>query len=383
MSSLSNTASLGSNGVRESPLRKLQAFGQSPWLDFIQRSLLESGRLARMIVNGWGLKGVTSNPSIFEKSIVESQEYDREIERLAKQGYTAVPIYEALAIADVRLAADLFRPIYNATNGVDGYVSLEVSPHFARDARRTVAEARRLWSAVDRPNAMIKVPGTREGLVAIRQLLADGINVNVTLLFSVSRYREVARTYLAALEDALDARRPIDRIASVASFFLSRIDTAVDRELDRLAEHGQAAAPALRGEAAVASARLAYRAFEDLIGSKRFREVAEQGARPQRLLWASTGTKNPAYSDVKYVEPLIGPQTVNTMPLATLEAYHDHGDPAARLAGHGPEAERVLQELVEVGVDVETTTDRLLEDGIDKFVRPYDALLQAIEQRRH
>jgi transaldolase len=383
MSSLSNTASLGSNGVRESPLRKLQTFGQSPWLDFIQRSLLESGRLARMIVNGWGLKGVTSNPSIFEKSIVESQEYDREIERLAKQGYTAVPIYEALAIADVRLAADLFRPIYNATNGVDGYVSLEVSPHFARDARRTVAEARRLWSAVDRPNAMIKVPGTREGLVAIRQLLADGINVNVTLLFSVSRYREVARTYLAALEDALDARRPIDRIASVASFFLSRIDTAVDRELDRLAEHGQAAAPALRGEAAVASARLAYRAFEDLIGSKRFREVAEQGARPQRLLWASTGTKNPAYSDVKYVEPLIGPQTVNTMPLATLEAYHDHGDPAARLAGHGPEAERVLQELVEVGVDVETTTDRLLEDGIDKFVRPYDALLQAIEQRRH
>ena len=383
MSSLSNTASLGSNGVRESPLRKLQTFGQSPWLDFIQRSLLESGRLARMIVNGWGLKGVTSNPSIFEKSIVESQEYDREIERLAKQGYTAVPIYEALAIADVRLAADLLRPVYDATNRVDGYVSFEVSPHFARDARRTVAEARRLWSAVDRPNAMIKVPGTREGLVAIRQLLADGININVTLLFSVSRYREVAGTYLAALEDALDARRPIDGIASVASFFLSRIDTAVDRELDRLAEHGQAAAPALRGEAAVASARLAYRAFEDLIGSKRFRELAEQGARPQRLLWASTGTKNPAYSDVKYVEPLIGPQTVNTMPLATLEAYHDHGNPAARLAGHGPEAERVLRELVEAGVDVETTTDRLLEDGIDRFVRPYDALLQALEQRRH
>jgi transaldolase len=247
MSSLSNTASTGSNSVRESPLRRLQAFGQSPWLDFIQRGLLESGRLAQMIADGWGLKGVTSNPAIFEKSIVETQEYDREIERLRDRG-TAVPIYEALAIADVRLAADLFRPIYDATNGVDGYVSLEVSPHFARDARYTIAEARRLWSAVDRPNAMIKVPATSEGLVAIRQLLAGGINVNVTLLFSVSRYREVAGTYLAALEDALDARRPIERIASVASFFVSRIDTAVDRELDRLAERGQAAAPALRAK---------------------------------------------------------------------------------------------------------------------------------------
>jgi transaldolase len=383
MSSLSNTASTGSNSVRESPLRRLQAFGQSPWLDFLQRGLLESGRLAQMIADGWGLKGVTSNPAIFEKSIIETQEYDREIERLARRGYTAVPIYEALAIADVRLAADLFRPIYDATNGVDGYVSLEVSPHVAHDARHTIAEARRLWSAVDRPNAMIKVPATSEGLAATRQLLAGGINVNVTLLFSVPRYREVAGTYLTALEDALDARRPIDRIASVASFFVSRIDTAVDRELDRLAERGQAAAPALRGEAAVASARLAYRAFEDLIGSKRFRELAKRGARPQRLLWASTGTKDPAYGDVKYVEPLIGPQTVNTMPLATLEAYHDHGDPAARLAGHGPEAERVLRGLAELGVEIERTAERLLEDGIDGFVRPYDALLRALERRRH
>lgn len=366
--------------MTDSPLRRLPALGQSPWLDFIQRGLVESGELAQRIER-WGLRGVTSNPAIFEQAIAKTSDYDTEIERLTALGRNAVEIYEALALADVRAAADLFLPLYRESSGTDGFVSLEVSPLLARDTAGTIAEARRLWAALDRPNAMIKVPGTTEGLGAIRALLIDGINVNVTLLFSIARYREVFQTYLDAVEVVAKAGRSVVNIASVASFFLSRIDTAVDAELARV-NGGAKDVAALRGTAAVASARLAYRAFEEIWAGDRARRLAALGARPQRLLWASTGTKDPSYSDTKYVEPLIGPHTVNTLPLATLEAYDDHGRPSSSLPGTGAEGARALAKLAAVGIDVERVADELLEQGIVKFVEPYQRLLDSIERRR-
>lgn len=366
--------------MTDSPLRRLPDFGQSPWLDFIQRRLIESGELARLIER-WGLRGVTSNPTIFEQAIAQTSDYDAEIAHLAVLGRNAVEIYEALALADVRAAADLFLPLYRDSNGADGFVSLEVSPLHARDTVGTIVEGRRLWAALARPNAMIKVPGTAEGLAAIRALLADGVNVNVTLLFSIARYCEVFETYLDAVEAVAAAGRPVERIASVASFFLSRIDTAVDAELARGSIAGKDVAP-LRGMAAVASARIAYRVFEEIWAGDRARRLAALGARPQRLLWASTGTKDPSYSDTKYVEPLIGPHTVNTLPLATLEAYDDHGRPSSRLPGTGAEGARALAALAAVGIDVERVADDLLEQGIAKFVEPYERLLDAIERRR-
>ena len=365
-----------------SPVKRLLDHGQSAWLDFIERKLLASGELARMI-DEWGVRGMTSNPSIFEKAIAQTDQYARDIAKLAAEGVAAERIYETVALADVRAAADVFRPVYAASQGADGFVSLEVSPHLAADADGTVAEARRLWAALDRPNAMIKVPGTPAGLVAIRRLIGAGINVNVTLLFSVARYREVADAYAAGLEDAVAAGLPLERIASVASFFLSRIDTAVDRELDRLVHSGGARAneaARLRGTAAIASARLAYAAYEESIGTRRWRTLATRGARVQRLLWASTSAKDPAYSDVKYVEPLIGPDTVNTLPLETLRAYHDHGDPALRLPGHRAEAERDVAALAALSIDLDTVAGRLLEEGIVKFMEPYDALLAAVQR---
>ena len=370
--------------MTDSRLKRLLEIGQSPWLDFIQRGLLESGEVARMIEQ-WGVSGMTSNPVIFNKAIAETHDYDADIARLAAGGRNAVQIYESLAFDDVRRAADLFRPVYDQTGGADGFVSLEVSPHLASDAARTVTEARRLWSALDRPNVMIKVPATPEGLVAVRQLLAEGINVNVTLLFAVSRYQQVLDTYLAGLENALEANRPIERIASVASFFLSRIDTLIDRELDSLAQRDtahQSEATALRGEVAIASAHCAYVFLQEALASKRFQRLAAQGARAQRLLWASTGTKDPAYSDIKYVEPLVGPHTVNTMPLETLRAYNDHGEPADRLGARAQDAKQVLRRLADLGVDLDRATAQLLSEGIDKFVEPYDALLRKLEAAR-
>jgi len=367
-----------------SPVKRLLELGQSPWLDFIRRSLVETGELVRMI-DEWGVRGVTSNPVIFEKAIAHTDDYRAEVARLARAGQSAQQIYEALAIEDVRAAAKLLEPVYEASGGADGFVSLEVSPHLARDAAATIAEAKRLWSALDRANVMIKVPGTHEGLTAIRSLLADGINVNVTLLFSIERYRDVLEAYGRGLEAALAAGRRIDRIASVASFFLSRIDTLIDAKLDALAAANAARkqeAVRLRGAVAVASARLAYAVFEEGIASERFRRLRANGAHVQRLLWASTGTKDPVYSPVKYVEPLIGADTVNTMPLETLEAYHEHGQPSARLSGHADEARDVLAALAGLGVDLDAATARLLDEGIEKFVRPYDALLGAIDSAR-
>jgi transaldolase len=370
--------------MNKSPLTQLPGFGQSPWLDFIQRGLLESGELGRMIER-WGLRGITSNPAIFEQAISQTHDYDGDIARLAKLGKNAVEIYETLTLADVRAAADLFLPVFEESRGTDGFVSLEVSPHLARDADGTTAEARRLWTALDRPNVMIKVPGTPAGLAAIRALLSEGINVNVTLLFSVARYREVLDAYVDGLEAADTAGRPVESIASVASFFLSRIDTAVDEALEPIAVAGGAqgaAAKELLGEAAIASARSAYHDYERHTSSGRWRALAARGAQPQRLLWASTGTKNPRYSDTKYVEPLIGPHTVNTLPLATLEAYHEHGRPAQRLAGTGEAARQTLDTLARLGVDLNRVTADLLEQGIRKFVEPYDRLLESIDAQR-
>lgn len=367
-----------------SPVKRLLEFGQSPWLDFIRRSLLTTGELQRMI-DKWGLRGITSNPVIFENAIAHTDDYQAEITRLARAGQSAEQIYEALVTEDVRTAADLFEPVYRASGGTDGFVSLEVSPRLARDASATIAEARRLWSLLDRPNVMVKVPGTTEGLIAIRSLVADGVNVNVTLLFSIERYREVLRAHRDGLEAALAAGRDIDRIASVASFFLSRIDTRIDAELDALAAADKTQAKGamqLRGAVAIACARLAYGVYEQEIAEAPFRRLRAKGAQPQRLLWASTGTKDPAYSPTKYVEPLVGPDTVNTMPLGTLEAYHEFGQPANSLSGHAGESRDVLAALTRFGVDLEAAADRLLDEGIEKFVRPYESLLREIESAR-
>jgi len=356
------------------PLLHLQQFGQSVWLDYIRRELIEDGGLERLIRED-GLGGVTSNPAIFEKAITNGQEYQAPIRELARLGLTASALYEALAIEDVARAADLFRPLYEKTQGGDGYVSIEVSPHLARDTAATIAEAQRLWAALGRPNVMIKVPATCEGLPAIRTLIAAGVNVNVTLLFSVARYREVCEAWMAGLEGRAQAGMPLGRVASVASFFLSRIDTLVDKRLDEL---GGGEAQALRGQAAVASARLAYQAYQSIGAEARWQALARQGARAQRLLWASTGTKDPAYSDLMYVEPLIGRETVNTLTPETLAAYRDHGDPAARIED-GIEAARSLPlALRTLGIDLDEIARQLEEEGLRKFVEPYDKLLATL-----
>lgn len=367
-----------------SPVKALLEFGQSPWLDFIQRGLLTGGELERMIAD-WGLRGLTSNPVIFEKAIAHTEEYDGDIEALAREGSSAEEIYETLAVQDVQQAADLLLPVYEDSDRADGFASLEVSPHKANDADATVAEAKRLWAALGRRNVMIKVPATTEGLVALRALLPEGINVNVTLLFSVDRYREVLQVHLEGVEEAIAAGKDPGRIASVASFFLSRVDTLIDARLDKLAADDKARskeAAALRGELAIASARQAYAVFEEFIATPRFRKVSKAGARPQRLLWASTGTKDPAYSDVKYVEALIGPLTVNTMPLETIKAYDDHGKPGLRLTGHADDAAAKLDQLGSLGIDIHEVTDELLRQGIEKFVKPYDSLVDSLETAR-
>jgi transaldolase len=368
--------------TRDNPLLELQRLGQSIWIDFIRRGMIGSGELARLIEDG--VRGVTSNPSIFEKAIDGSHEYDRDIEELALRDCSPPEIYEALAVEDVRMAADRLRPHYDRLKGRDGFVSLEVSPLLAHDAERTVAEARRLWAAVDRPNVFIKVPATREGLEAIRRLLGEGVNVNVTLLFGLPRYREVTEAYLGGLETLASRGKPLERVDSVASFFLSRIDVLLDPMLEEKARAGgpgAKTASALLGRLAVASAKVAYRMYRRIFASDRFRKLAARGARPQRLLWASTSTKNPAYSDVKYVEPLIGPDTINTLPLETLRAYRDHGQPASRLQEGAEEALLALRSLPKLGLSLAQLTQRLEEEGVAKFTEAYRKLLRTIEAR--
>jgi transaldolase len=363
--------------TRPNPLCRLREYGQSVWLDYIERGFVRRGDLAKAVREDC-VAGVTSNPAIFHKAITEYQQYDSDITTLARAGRSIPEIYDEIVVADIQAAADVLRSVYDETKGADGFVSLEVSPHLARDAQRTIEDGLRLHRLVDRPNLMIKVPGTVEGLQAIRRLTAEGISVNVTLLFSVERYTAVADAYMEGLEQRLTEKQSIDGIASVASFFLSRIDTLVDKRLDAI---GAEAATALKGEAAIASAQLAYRRYESIIGSERWKALEAKGAGRQRLLWASTGTKNPDYPDTKYVEPLIGPDTVTTLPPETLAAYRDHGDPASRLTEHSERASEVSAGLHAQGIDLRAVAAELEEDGIKKFIQPFDATLKALEER--
>lgn len=371
--------------MKENPLRKLESYGQSIWMDFISRDSLDSGELKRFIEED-GVSGVTSNPSIFEKAITAGHDYDEAIHRLALDGRNAVEIYQNLTVEDIQRTADLFRPMYDRLEGRDGFVSLEVSPHLAHDTNGTIAEARQLWARVGRPNLFIKVPATREGLPAIRQLISEGINVNITLLFGLPRYREVAEAYLSGLE-ALAARgRPLERVASVASFFLSRIDTLVDPSLEKLQTQGGAAAKTaagLHGLVATMSARVAYDIYQKLFNSERFQKLAQKGARTQRLLWASTSTKNPQYSDVKYVEALIAPLTIDTLPVETIIAYRDHGKPTRDSLLVDPDDScRVRERLMETGIDLDQVTQQLEDEGVEKFNKAYDQLISALTEKR-
>jgi len=369
---------------KDNPLLELQTFGQSVWLDYLRRDLLTSGELDSLIVED-GLRGITSNPAIFEKAINDSDLYTETIQELVAAGRSTAEIIDALTIEDIRQTAVHFRPLYDRLHGQDGFVSLEVSPHMARSTDKTIAEARRLWTAVNQPNLMIKVPGTQEGLPAIRQLISEGINVNVTLLFGLPRYKEVAQAYLNGLRDRLEAGKPVDHVASVASFFLSRIDVLVDPMLaERAAGNSNTVtAKRLQGQVAIASAKVAYHIYREIFENGRFHHLAEGGAQPQRLLWASTSTKNPDYSDVKYVEALIGPHTINTMPQETLEAFRDHGRVAPTLQQNLGDAYRVLDQLAELHIDIDDVTAQLEEEGVDKFIKPYDRLVDALEQKRH
>jgi transaldolase len=366
------------------PLIKLHSFGQSTWLDYIRRQMLTSGELKKYIDED-KLMGVTSNPAIFEKAIGGSQDYDDDIRRLAQAGTDIKEIYQSLTVADVQHAADILRPVYDSLEGGDGFVSLEVNPHLAHDTPSTINEARTLWQALNRPNVFIKVPATQEGLPAIKQLISEGINVNVTLLFGLPRYREVANAYIEGLEARAAKGQPLARVASVASFFLSRIDVLLDPVLEKMKDQGGAPAVAAKdliGEVAIASAKMAYKIYGGIFGSERFKALAKNGARPQRLLWASTSTKNPAYPDVKYVEPLIGPDTINTVPVETLNAYRDHGNPASRLADGQDHAASVLQRLPELHIDLSMVTQQLEDEGVEKFNKPYDQLLNTLEEKR-
>lgn len=363
------------------PVARLRDFGQSVYVDEIRRSWMGDGTL-QAFVDRDGVRGVTSNPAIFQKAIAETDDYAEQIAHLAAGGLDVPGLYEALVVDDIRRAADVFRPQWDASDGRYGWVSLEVSPHLAHDAERTIAEAEHLFGRVDRPNVFIKVPGTAAGLPAIRHLLRHGVPVNITLLFGLERYRDVHEAYLQAMEERAHAGED-PNVASVASFFLSRIDVAVDPLLDEVAARGGELAPRaarLKGRIAVDNAKLAYRDWLGVTGSDRWRALAEAGARPQRLLWASTGTKNPDYSPVMYVEPLIGPETVNTMPTATLDAYRERGEPDERIGDGVAESKERIAELAALGIDLGAVTARLEDEGVDKFVQPFESLMATLEE---
>lgn len=367
------------------PLKQLEQAGQSPWLDFIQRHLIDSGELKTMVERD-GLKGVTSNPTIFEKAIGQSKDYGDALEAFLKQGaHRTMDVYEYLAGADIKAGADVLRPVYDATDGYDGYISFEVSPYLGFDTEATVAEARRLWKMVDRPNLMVKVPATREGIPAIRKLIGEGINVNVTLLFAVSVYEQVAQAYLDGLDDLVKNGGDPSRIGSVASFFVSRIDGLVDKKLDALAKSGgdKAQLDALRGKTAIANAKIAYAKYKKLFSGARWESLKQKGAHTQRLLWASTSTKNPAYPDTLYVENLIGRDTVNTLPPATMDAFRDHGKIVPDAVEQDlEEAEKTLKDLAKAGVSLDEVTAELVKDGVKSFSQAFDELLAVVAKRR-
>ena len=367
----------------ENRLKQLHDAGVSIWLDFIDRSILRNGELVRRIRED-ALTGKTSNPTIFEKALAEGTMYDDQL-RGAPRGGTALALFELVETSDVRDACDTFMPVYEATKGGDGYVSIEVSPASANDAHATVAEAQRLWAMVDRPNVMIKVPGTAEGAVAVRTLTGAGLNVNISLLFSRDAHRRVIHAYLDGLDDRRKAGKPVNVIASVASFFVSRVDTETDKRLDALAATKAGAERervlALRGKAAIANAKLAYKLFRDEFSSPRFSELQKAGARVQRPLWASTGVKNPAYRDAIYVEELIGPDTVNTMPPALIDAVRDHGEVRRTVDEDLDGARRVIAELTEVGIDLKDVTDTLLREGLASFQKSFETLTAGLEKK--
>jgi transaldolase len=359
-----------------SKVKQIHDFGQSIWLDFIDREIITSGKLKDLIDND-GVRGVTSNPAIFEKAISSSSDYDADILELAKQTQNYEDIFYQVAVKDIQAAADIFRGVYEdeEVKGADGYVSLEVSPRLALDTQGTIDQAIDLWHKVARNNVMIKIPGTEAGLPAIRKSISEGININVTLLFGLERYRAVTEAYISGLEDRLAKGQPIADIASVASFFLSRIDVIIDPMLEEKGlKH-------LTGQVAIASAKKAYEIYEEVFHSERWKKLEAQGAKPQRLLWASTGSKNPAFKATKYVDALIGPNTVDTVPMETLEAYRKEGEPEDRLSQDLDEATYVLDQLDEAGINLAQITQKLEDEGVEKFIAPYDKLLKAIEDQ--
>lgn len=361
-------------------IRQFTDLGQAIWLDFISRELLRSGQLRELINEG--VTGMTSNPSIFQKSIAGGREYDDQIRKLAQAGKNTYEMYEALAFRDIAEAADQLRPIYNEKDGRDGFVSIEVDPKLAHDTDQTIAEARRLFKTIDRPNVLIKVPATEAGIPAVRTLISEGINVNVTLIFAISRYEQVMEAYLDGLRRLRDAGRSIRRVASVASFFVSRVDTLVDRILTERIEKGEQKLATLRGQAAIANARIAYDRYKAVFESETFADLRAAGARVQRPLWASTSTKNPDYPDTKYVDTLIGPNTVNTLPPHTLDALRDHGSAARSLDQYVDEAYGLIEKLTTVGIDMKEVAGQLLTDGVRLFDESFQKTLEDIEAKR-
>ena len=357
-------------------LNEIREQGQSIWLDLLNREILNSGKL-KSLIDDDDLRGLTSNPSIFEKAISESSDYDDDITRLSGKEDNNAAIFFDMAIDDIQRAADIFKSVYDKTDGKDGFVSLEVSPYLARDTDATIEQARELWKRVDRKNVMIKIPGTKQGLPAIRECLREGININVTLLFGLPRYREITEAFMGGLEDRLNEGNSIKGVSSVASFFLSRIDVMVD---PMLKEKG---ADKLVGEIAIASAKKAYQIYLEMIASERFQKLEAKGAQRQRVLWASTSTKDPAFSDVKYVETLIGKDTINTLPLDTIDAFRDHGKVEDTLAKDIDHANKAMSDLKDKGIDIDNITQKLEDEGIEKFNKAYDKLLESIGNQKH
>ncbi len=359
--------------MEKNSIKQIGDFGQSVWLDFFDREIMHSGRLKEMIEED-GICGVTSNPSIFEKAISSGSDYDEDIQNLLQKEDDYNLVFTALEVKDIKRAAVILNPVYLKNNGDDGFVSLEVSPHLAHDTAGTIQQARQLWKAVDRKNVMIKIPATAEGLPAIRKCISEGINVNITLLFGLPRYKEVIEAYLCGLEDRVKANESIERVTSVASFFLSRIDVMIDPILQAKGlDH-------LKGKVAIASAKEAYGIYKNEFAAKRFTNLMAKGAKRQRLLWASTSTKDPAQSDVKYVEALIGPETINTIPLETLQAFRDHGKAANRLSDNIENAAATLAQLKENDIELDDITQKLEDEGIAKFNTAYEAILDAIKK---
>jgi transaldolase len=369
-------------------LLEIRDYGQSIWMDNLSRDLIESGELKRLIESR-GLRGLTSNPAIFEKAIVGNKTYDADIEASIRAGKSLLDIYESLIFEDIRNACDIFLPVYEESGGLDGYVSIEVPPTIANDTQKTIEEARRYYKEIGRPNVMIKIPGTKEGLPAVEQVISEGINVNVTLLFSVQSYVNCAWAYVRGLEKRVASGEDINKLASVASFFLSRIDSNVDDKIDALLKKGtdQLAAEAklkeIKGKVAIANAKIAYQEYKKIIADPRWIALKEKGANVQRLLWASTGTKNPNYSDVMYVDELVGADTVNTLPPATIEACADHCDVAPRVDTGVDEAYNIIKSLSDPDVDInlDQVMDELLEDGIAKFIQPFESLMKSLQEK--